>query len=372
MRVILFFTYGISLIKWKESGLLDREIKFYQKLNEKYDVNFTFITYGDSKDMEIIDLPYIKVVPIYKNLKEDTSKFLKFFRSLFIPFVFSSVLKEGDIFKTNQLLGSWVAIMSKILYRKPLIIRTGYDLVTFTKKNNKGFLKIVSYSILTRLSLFFSNLYLVTSNVDKNYICRLSKFNSSKVRIRPNWIERQEIKNFIKRFNMKLISVGRLEYQKNYHLLLEGIKGCDIELDIYGEGSLKYKLQEYAVKNSLKVNIHKPISNKELVKKFSNYKIFVSTSDFEGNPKAILEAMSCGCVVIAKENENINEIITDGKNGLLFSSKEDMVKKINRVINDADYWNVISNNAYESVIKTNLIDNIVDHEYKDYEKLNFP
>ena len=71
-------------------------------------------------------------------------------------------------------------------------------------------------------------------------------------------------------------------------------------------------------------------------------------------------------------HENINEIITDGKNGLLFSSKEDMVKKINRVINDADYWNVISNNAYESVIKTNLIDNIVDHEYKDYEKLNFP
>ena len=39
------------------------------------------------------------------------------------------------------------------------------------------------------------------------------------------------------------------------------------------------------------------------------YKIFVSSSNFEGNPKGILEAMASGCVVIAKDNINISEII---------------------------------------------------------------
>ena len=53
MRVIIFFTYGISLKSWEESGLLDREIKLYKFLAKNYDIHFTFVTYGD-KDNAII------------------------------------------------------------------------------------------------------------------------------------------------------------------------------------------------------------------------------------------------------------------------------------------------------------------------------
>ena len=35
MNVILFFTYGVSLKDWDNSGLISREIKLYKELSEK-------------------------------------------------------------------------------------------------------------------------------------------------------------------------------------------------------------------------------------------------------------------------------------------------------------------------------------------------
>ncbi len=86
MRVILFFTYGISLLQWKESGLLDREIKLYKKLNKDYGLSFTFVTYGDKTDFGILDeLPYINIIPVYEAIKYDKSKFSRLLRSFLIP-----------------------------------------------------------------------------------------------------------------------------------------------------------------------------------------------------------------------------------------------------------------------------------------------
>ena len=114
MKVILFFTYGISLHDWKESGLLSREIQLYKQLHEKYNIEFAFLTYGDSQDLDTINLPFIKIFPIYKYFKKSKNKYVNLFKSITIPFKISKELKEFDIFKTNQLLGSWVAIISKI------------------------------------------------------------------------------------------------------------------------------------------------------------------------------------------------------------------------------------------------------------------
>ena len=43
MKIILFFTYGISLLDWKNTGLLNREVKFYEELNKKYNISVTFV-----------------------------------------------------------------------------------------------------------------------------------------------------------------------------------------------------------------------------------------------------------------------------------------------------------------------------------------
>ena len=46
MKVIVIFTYGISLKHWVDSGIYDREMLLYQGLEKEHGIEFTFITFG--------------------------------------------------------------------------------------------------------------------------------------------------------------------------------------------------------------------------------------------------------------------------------------------------------------------------------------
>ena len=61
MNVILVFTFGVSLKDWFESGLLSREIRIYEEILQKEDIQFSFITFGDETDCKFINNPKIKL-----------------------------------------------------------------------------------------------------------------------------------------------------------------------------------------------------------------------------------------------------------------------------------------------------------------------
>ena len=71
-----------------------------------------------------------------------------------------------DLIKQNQLLGSWTAVLFKFLLNKPLFIRTGYDMYNFSILDKKSKLLQTMYKLLTKFSLYFANLYSVTSESD--------------------------------------------------------------------------------------------------------------------------------------------------------------------------------------------------------------
>ena len=110
--------------------------------------------------------------------------------------------------------------------------------------------------------------------------------------------------------------VGRLEKQKFFERIINELKNSKIEIDLYGEGSQKKYLIELAKINNVNLNLKGKIDNDELIKIYANYKLFVSTSLYEGNPKTVLEAMSMGCLVLALRNNAIEELIHNNKNGL--------------------------------------------------------
>ena len=365
MNIILFFTYDISLKDWEISGLLSREILLYKELNKKYGLTFTFITYGNSNDEHILmEIPFIKVVPVYSLIKRNKNKFIRFLKSIIIPFKIKQHLKASNLIKTNQLMGSWVAIISKIIYKKPLLLRTGYDILTFSKKNNKHPVKIFFYFALTKISLFFSDLYLVSSNVDKKYLTKKTK-KSQKINVRPNWVLENSSSLTKKRYSKKIIAVGRLEQQKNYGHLISSFSKTDYEINLYGTGTLESELRDCAIKQKTKLNIHKPVPNNELLEILTKYKYFISTSLFEGNPKVVLEAMAAGCVVIALENKNISEIIKNDFNGILVNENSDIPSLLEKI--NEKKWMTLSTNALLSIKNDYLIENIITKEYEDYK-----
>ena len=59
MNVGIFLTYGMSLKKWREIGILDRELEVYKSLSKK--VSYTIFSYG-SDDQSYIKNKRIKII----------------------------------------------------------------------------------------------------------------------------------------------------------------------------------------------------------------------------------------------------------------------------------------------------------------------
>ena len=90
-------------------------------------------------------------------------------KSFYITFLLKNKIKDIDVIKQYQLQGAWISIIYKYLVNKPLIVRTGYDMYSFSIKEKKAILKRYLYKSLTNLSLKKSDLYTVSSQSDYNF-----------------------------------------------------------------------------------------------------------------------------------------------------------------------------------------------------------
>ena len=105
----------------------------------------------------------------------------------------------------------------------------------------------------------------------------------------------------------RIVSAGRLDFQKNYSLLINAFADAypflpkDTSLTIYGEGPERSQLEKLAVKKKMNNNIHFPGLSNNLLNEISDAALFVLCSDFEGFPNALLEAMVVGLPVISTD-----------------------------------------------------------------------
>jgi glycosyltransferase involved in cell wall biosynthesis len=370
VKITLFFTYGISLNDWDSSGILTRELEIYKKIYKENKIEFNLITYGGDKDSELQDFEGIEVFPVYSRLKYSKNKYISIFKSFLIPFVFKDVIKGSNILKTNQLKGSWVAIISKILYKKPLIIRTGYDLLRWSNYQNKTILNRISVRFLTKISLVFSNQYNVSTLSDKLFLEKQFGIKD-KVKLRPNFVD---LKHFVNRNEEKLeeiLFVGRLEHQKNLDFLINEYKKYDLpKLNIIGNGTYLDKLQNEINKNSLNINYIDPIPNAELPHYYNKYRYFILCSHYEGNPKTLIEAMACGSIVIGNDVDGINNIIVDNFNGFLIKCNEgDLKGTIDKISTEKNKLKSIQMNAINFVFENHSLESLTKTELSDYDKL---
>ena len=135
MIVGIFLTWDNSLNTWEKSGTLDRELNIFKKLHQEKGVQFVIFTYGDKNDCNYENkFEFLKIIPIYSKITHSKSRLMRVIKSFIIPFKFKNELSQVEVIYQNQLLGCWVPILIKIFRNKPLLIRTGYDMLDFAKK----------------------------------------------------------------------------------------------------------------------------------------------------------------------------------------------------------------------------------------------
>jgi|TARA_B100001093_G_C26829915_1_gene1015666 glycosyltransferase involved in cell wall biosynthesis len=370
VKVALFFTYGISVDDWNNTGLISREIAIYERMHLKNGHEFNFITYGDENDLNKINAKGIKVYPIYTRMKYSKNRYVRVVKSLAIPFIFRDVLRESSILKTNQLKGSWVAILSKIIFKKSLIIRTGYDALKWSKFENRGMVHTFFITLLTKASLSLSDQYNVTTLSDKEFLSK--KFNvQDKIKVRPNYINQKIFNDFNKERIDELLFVGRLEEQKNIRFLIDEYKYHQLpKLHIIGEGFYKDELQYEITQNNLNINLIGKVPNQDLPNFYNKYKFFILSSKYEGNPKTLLEAMSSGSVVIGSSVEGIDTIIENNHNGFLINSQKGDLESIFKLIDNGQVdLTAMKQNAINYINQNHSLENLTKMELMDYDRL---
>lgn len=121
-----------------------------------------------------------------------------------------------------------------------------------------------------------------------------------------------------------IITAGRLHPQKNQKLLINAFSLISdrfpgYRLVIYGDGELKDELLALAgeLKIEDRVVIHEAIPN--ILEKVNEASLFVLSSDYEGLPNALLEAMALGvpCISTDCKPGGARELIINGENGLI-------------------------------------------------------
>jgi glycosyltransferase involved in cell wall biosynthesis len=367
-NLALFFSYGVSLKTWHDIGMIDREVAIYNELSE-YFKHIYFFTYGDNGDLEFTGClaPNITVVP-QKFIPHKTI-YSAILYSFMLPVIHRKVLKHVDILKTNQMAASWTAALSKLLYRKKLIVRTGFMWSVNYAREHPGSRKLWLIKNIEKFAYKSADAAVTTSQGSFNYVEQ--NYHPRKQSLITNYVETEVFKplNRTKKPG-SICFIGSLYQAKNPVALLEALKGLPYYIDIIGSGPMSSQLQEFAANNGVKVNFLGNIPNHELPEILNQHEMFILPSLWEGMPKTLLEAMACGLPVIGTRVSGIQEVIDDGENGILCNTDSASIKQaITRLMEDEELKKRLGENARKTIEEDYSLTKLVDKELELYTKL---
>lgn len=194
------------------------------------------------------------------------------------------------------------------------------------------------------------NLTVIHNPIDKERITRLSK-------------EREIIREVF-----SFVAVGRLCHQKRYDRMLKASKvlhdrGCDFQLNILGAGDLESEIKDQIQNFGLedKVKLHGFVYNPYLYMKNSD--VFLLSSDAEGFPTVVCEAMTLGVPVIGTNVTGTRDLLGNSEYGLLTDlSPESFADAMYQMYSDKKLRAYFANMSLERA-KSLSVDGAMHHIY---------
>ena len=280
---------------------------------------------------------------------------------LLIPvFLLSSLLSccryalQADILHANWSINGVIAGVSGLIVRKPVVTTLrGSDV------------NLIHSSWLMRqfvyLSLYLSERVIVVSASLRDCVVREFPDHCHKIQVIVNGLDdmffAQNFHATISSKTVRFLYVGNLIKGKGVKFLLEAVgslKTQDWSLDIVGDGSEKQNLIAYCEHNRIdaKVIFHGAVSPEKIPRFLQKADVFVFASLAEGRPNVVLEAMAMGLPVIASAIPAVQELITDGDQGLLFppGNIEKLRELMERMITQVDERHYLGKMAREYIL----------------------
>lgn len=252
--------------------------------------------------------------------------------------------EKQDVFISFLPIPSFILLLLKRNIKSPILVSVRNDPKVEYKSKVSNFLM---RSLYPRADGF-----IFQTQDAKKYFDGIIKSNSA---IIPNPINEDFVIDRFKGERKKVIvSVGRLAEQKNHALIIDAFskiseKFNEYKLLIYGEGALRNKLEEQIISLGLNERVILCGNVKNLRENIYDSSLFIMSSNYEGMPNALMEAMSIGLPVISTDCPcgGPRFLIDNMKNGILVpvNDVDLMIEAIERVLDDNELSKNISKEA---------------------------
>lgn len=376
--------------------ILNTHINFYEKILGRE--NFTIKMYWEAYQVLKNNLRQPLTFYKFKVISSYLKKAQKYFRSV-IPIV-SRTSQEGDIrlfysyWLTEYTLGN---IYLKKRFSDSYAVSRAHGWDVYFERNRESYLPFRKYFIQNLDALFF------ISEHGKEYLAEKflhnNPINLYTSRLGTHKIEAFSINLPYDSDTISILTLSFIVPVKRLDLAVAAIEnvlehGIKVRWTHIGGGS---DILEHSFKESVSIlgkkfkNLSfdfKGLQSKEAIKHIlesSYFDILLNTSDYEGLPVSMMEAMSAGIPCIGRNVGGIREIINDGQNGFLCpatASSRDIAEAILRYVrlsheekqkfhqNAYNTWNEKFNSEKNYSHFANSLQYIIDPSKKFYECKN--
>jgi len=297
--------------------------------------NITLVLMNDNVDYEIIGAD--RIVYLEKSLATENGLF-KFLKLPLLAWKYKNILKQYNIDISLSLLTrpNYISILSQLWMKKRKIVISEHSFLskmyegnTFQSKINRLLIPI----LYSKSSEIIAISRLIALDLENNF-----KINKNKIHIiyNPFNLERIYQKSLASiDFDFSkytFVTVGRLDNGKNHKLQIEAFQKLEdknTQLLILGEGRNKEFLEKLVINLELKDRVFLLGFDANPYKYMRQSACFILSSNFEGLPTVIIEAMACGIPVIS----------TDCKSGPreILAPQSDITTQLENEIELAEY-----------------------------------
>ncbi|MGI9051291.1 MAG: glycosyltransferase family 4 protein [Ilumatobacteraceae bacterium] len=184
---------------------------------------------------------------------------------------------------------------------------------------------------------------------------------------RDDWLVEPEDRDL---HDVRIVAVMRLAPRKRPLHLLQMFSelrrrispSIRLHLDVIGEGPERHSLARYIATHGLGdvITLVGRRTRDEIRQAYARADVFVAPANLESFGIAALEARCAGVPIVAKAHTGISEFVEHGREGLLASTDHDMVKQLERLVNDPELRLVIAKHNREGAPVTVEWSRVVD------------
>ena len=142
--------------------------------------------------------------------------------------------------------------------------------------------------------------------VSEKSLGNLSLRNSQ---VLENWVDENRFKNFKKSEGEYALYLGRFEAVKNLQRLIKSWQNVKEKLLLVGDGKQKKEIISFVRFNGLENIVSIDESSDNVSKILEKAKVLIISSDREGSPKVVYEALYCGVPVLSTDCGNLKDLL---------------------------------------------------------------